>query len=78
MAVESIQHQSYLLRLWPTEGDSELRAALISVRDPDDCHHFATIDELSTFLKNATIAKEEDLTEKEEEDIWMGQYAKAQ
>lgn len=45
------QPQSFLLRLWREHAGGPLRATLVPVGQPDAPRHFATIGELSTFLR---------------------------
>ena len=55
MAIASTQYQSYLLRLWSTGDNSNLRATLLNVHNPDEQHHFATLDELTLFLNRSFL-----------------------
>lgn len=55
MATTSTQYQSYLLRLWSTGNNSKLRATLLNVHNPDEQHHFATLDELTLFLNDSFV-----------------------
>jgi hypothetical protein len=42
--------RSYLLRLWRDHAGAPMRATLIAVECPDKPRHFASMDELFTFL----------------------------
>jgi hypothetical protein len=43
--------QSFLLRLWREQADAPLRATLISVTQPAEQRHFATLEALHAFLR---------------------------
>lgn len=48
--------QSYLLRLWREHPGAPLRCTVVPVHQPDERHHFATLDALYTFLREQTGA----------------------
>lgn len=43
--------QSFLLRLWREQADAPLRATLITVAQPEEQRHFATLEALHAFLR---------------------------
>ena len=43
-------YQAYLLRLWRDQASAPWRATLIDAAQPDEQHHFATLDALCSFL----------------------------
>jgi hypothetical protein len=42
--------QSFLLRLWREQTDAQLHATLITVAQPAETRHFATLTDLHAFL----------------------------
>lgn len=42
--------RSFLLRLWREQADAPLRATLITVTQPEQQHHFASLDAMLTYL----------------------------
>lgn len=45
---------SFLLRLWQEQANSPLRVTLIRVGQPDDRHHFETLEACFAFLHEQT------------------------
>jgi hypothetical protein len=48
--------QSYLLRLWREHEAAPLRVTLISVAQPDQRHHFDTLEDCFAYLREQTAA----------------------
>ena len=51
------QAQSFLLRLWREHPDAPVRITIVPVNQPDERHHFATLDELCAFLRGQAGAE---------------------
>ncbi len=61
MIIQPPQQRSYLLRLWQTSNRNSLKASLIDVHDASHKLHFATLEDLYTYLKEtaaSTLCKE--------------------
>lgn len=54
MKADSIHYQSYLLRLWRETPPGEWRASLQDV-STGNCHYFATLELLFTYLQQRTV-----------------------
>ena len=51
--------RSFLLRLWREQADAPLRATLITVTQPQEQHHFLSLEALHAFLR----AQEDEATQ---------------
>ncbi len=49
-----LNRHSYMLRLWRDHADAPWRATVANVSQPDEQHHFATLDALWDFLNEQT------------------------